>query len=62
MDPTTTAGVAVLIAKLSAFALLVYASHRASKAVREAKAARETEANRAAETAATDATPLRRAA
>ena len=40
MDPTTAAGIAVLVTKLGLFALLVHASRRASRAVREAEAAR----------------------
>ncbi|MEL6219798.1 MAG: hypothetical protein AAFR79_15245 [Pseudomonadota bacterium] len=40
MDPTSAAGIGLVIAKLGAFALLVYASQRATKAAREAREAR----------------------
>ncbi|MEM1343514.1 MAG: hypothetical protein AAGI34_02905 [Pseudomonadota bacterium] len=39
-DPTSLAGIAVLVSKLSLFALLVMASRRATKAVRDTEAER----------------------
>ncbi len=44
MDGTSAAGLGLLIAKMSAFALLVYASWSATRDVREAKARKAAEA------------------
>jgi len=55
MDPTTAAGIVVLVFKLGLFALLVRASRRATRAVRESGAAR-------AEAPETPTAPLRDAA
>jgi len=61
MDPTSVAGIGLVIAKLGAFALLVYASQRATKAAREAREAREARAAAGAERQ-TAPEPLREAA
>lgn len=63
MDPTTAAGVAVLIAKLGAFALIIRASMKATRAVREVEARRATEREAdAARGRTAPAEPLREAA
>lgn len=63
MDPTTAAGIGVAVSKLAFFAVLIHATRRAGKAVREAEAARAVSKTEAPAPEATPApAPLREAA